>query len=488
MFFQNCTGGFKPAQPLELVSKAAIGPNEPDPQPIDPIPTCSPVSALAFPGALGFGKATIGGRGGRVLRVTNLNNSGPGSLRWALQDSSGPRIVVISVEGRVRLMSEIRIANPWITVAGQSAPGQGLVISGARIKVEADQVILRGLKLRAGDELEGDIPRNRDNISIGGSRGNVVRNVVVDHNSCTWSIDESLSVWGTVQNTTISNNIIAQSLEDSIHIDEGKTTPAPHSTGMAVGRGELDPSSRKLSIVRNLFTSNRFRNAYIKDAFEVEFINNYVFNYGAGHQGLYLSGGFGPMSAAVIGNYYQDGVDTPNDERPAFDLRHLSTGSTVYLKDNFIEGHLEGAAPQIQGAHGKLEFVTRQPAFVGSNSEVLGRMQVPESVLNNAGARTLVGGLDIVDNRVINEVKTETIQIIDSQSEVGGFGNYAFGNATVVDTDSDGIPDWFEQQYADKGFKVNVADDKLDYDQDGYTNIEEYLNGLITGYSLDGCP
>ncbi len=390
--FQNCSDGFNSAMTDTTAAydgKAGgiKGPRTPNPVVEEPIvtepvvsptvPKCSLSKLISFPGALGFGRYTVGGRGGRVIKVTNLNNSGPGSLRAALEDSTGRRFVVFDVEGRIRLTSEIRIRNPYITVAGQTAPGSGVVISGARIHVGASEVILRGLKTRAGDEATGDIPRNRDNISIGGNTGTAVRNIVVDHNSCTWGIDESLSLWGTAYDVTISNNLIAQSLNDSIHIDEGKTTAAPHSMGMIVGHASGDPNSKNITIARNLFTSNKYRNAMIKQTEEIEFVNNYVMNYGAGHQGLNLGGGTEILSATIIGNYYQDGLDTPNDIRPAFDLRSLNAGSKVFLGDNFIEGHLTGTDPQTKGAHGRLEMVTSSPPFLGSGLSTLERALVP---------------------------------------------------------------------------------------------------------------
>ena len=444
----------------------------------------SSMALPAFPGAEGWGRDTVGGRGGRVLHVTSLADSGPGTLRWALEDQSGPRIVVFSREGHIRLSTQIRIRNPFVTLAGQSAPGQGIVVSGARINIETSEVIIRGMKLRVGDRPGGDTPSNRDNISVG--RINVpVRRVIVDSNSLTWSVDESACIWGDVRDITFSNNIIAESLRDSIHIDEGASLPRAHSMGFLIGHRADSPKPRRVSIIKNLFASNQFRNAAMNGVDIIEFINNFIFNYGAGHQGAQI----GQVSTiAFIGNYYRDGLDTGSGGgNPPVDMRNTVDGSRVFLRDNFATNHRESARqPESAIAHGRLHLITNSLNFVSNRVRILSSTHVPASVLRNAGPRRLNGFLDPVDTRILAQVEQGTSRIIDRTNQVGGYGVYQFTGEREVDTDGDGMPDWWEIRNARFGFDYLRADGHLDYDNDGYTNVEEYLNGRISGYRLNG--
>jgi hypothetical protein len=227
-----------------------------------------------------------------------------------------------------------------------------------------------------------------------------------------------------------------------------------------------------------------YRNAYIKEANHVEFSNNYVYNYGMGHQGLQLGSSDSSISIAVIGNVYQDGSNTTKDARPAFDLRALADGSAVLLRDNYVGGHRESAAtPESAAAHGQVGMVTDAFLFASSGTVILDSESVAAHVLANAGARLVANGLDVVDERIVDGVSHGTSMIIDTPKQSGGgYSAYTFVGAKVVDTDRDGMPDWFENAYHECGFDPKVADDKLDYDNDGYTNVEEYLNGLIDGF------
>ncbi len=141
---------------------------------------------LAFPTAEGYGKYTVGGRGGRVIHVTNLNDAGAGSFRAAVSES-GPRVVVFDVSGTIRLLSNVSIKNPYLTIAGQTAPGDGICISGGKIGIGTDQVIIRHIRVRVGDENEGD----HDAVECRGRK-----NVILDHVSASWSVDETMSVYG----------------------------------------------------------------------------------------------------------------------------------------------------------------------------------------------------------------------------------------------------------------------------------------------------
>ena len=169
---------------------------------------------LAFKGAKGFGAQAQGGRGGEVVKVTNLNDSGEGSLRWALEDLDQKRIVVFDVGGQIDLKDQIEI-NGNVTLAGQTAPG-GVTVTGGRLRVVDSDVIIRGMHVRPGDEAGGDDPGNRDGIAVG-KRGQTVDNVMIDSNSISWSVDELASTWGAPSNVTFSNNIMAEALQNSIN-------------------------------------------------------------------------------------------------------------------------------------------------------------------------------------------------------------------------------------------------------------------------------
>ncbi|WP_417480536.1 right-handed parallel beta-helix repeat-containing protein [Maricaulis maris] len=402
---------------------------------------------LAFEGAQGFGAGATGGRGGEVVKVTNLNDSGEGSLRWALEDLDGPRIVVFEVGGQIDLESQIQI-NGDVTVAGQTAPG-GITVTGGRLRVVESNVIIRGMTVRPGDDPDGQNPDDRDGISIG-KAGNVVENVILDSNSISWSIDENVATWGSPSNITISNNIVAEALKDSLH------PKGDHSMGMLIG-----DHSANVSIIGNLLVSNQFRNALVKDdAKNIEFINNVIYNYG--NEGLVVAG---ESTVHVIGNVFIKGQDSGGREA----IRFISdTGkASYYVADNV--GDVGGVnTSQIQS-----DFV-----FDPATTEVMTSSEALDWILENVGARAN-GELSEIDQRIIDSVLKDTGAIIDSPDDVGGYGN-SKGGAALADSDGDGIPDFYEQVI---GSDAKVADANRDADGDGYSNIENYINGLLDGFS-----
>ncbi len=441
--------------------------------PLAPFTPTDSCGVIAFPGAQGYGAGTVGGRGGQVITVSNLNDSGPGSLREALENVNGPRTIIFNVQGEIKLRDEIKITSPYVTLAGQSAPGAGVVISGARLKIETNDVIVRGMKIRPGDDPGGDDGRNRDAISI----GNGGRNVIIDSNSLTWAVDETVGIWGATSNITVSNNLIAEALYNSIHVDEGKTQPAPHSTGLIIGNKEGEPNNQNISVIGNLFASINSRAPLVKKTYSTEIINNYVSNHGLGHQATALGGGNSPLEVALIGNYYEDGRDSGNDPRPPVSLRNLDSGSIVYGSDNRVESNHN--TPY----HGKTQYLVNNPSFTLSGSTILPAGSVKNNALSSVGAR-VNGQLDAIDQRIINEVAAGTTRIIDSQREVGGLNSINFTNERNTDSDRDGVPDDFEIA---AGWDPNTPDANSDSDNDGIPNIEEWLNGRLSGvYDLNG--
>jgi len=412
----------------------------------------------AFDGAEGFGSDTAGGRGGWIVKVTNLNDSGEGSLRWALQDFDTPRIVVFEVGGLITLKDAIYVKGD-VTVAGQTAPGDGVTIRGRKLQVVGDDVIIRGLKIRPGDGPGQDFTL-RDAISVGTS-SHASKNVVIDSNSFSWAGDETVTVWGGASNVTVSNNIIAEAL------DLKDTLAADGSFGMLIGA-----DSHHVSVLRNLFSSNEFRNPTISSGYAIEVINNLVYNYA--QHGLSVNTSKGDaITVNAIGNVFDKGTTTGIQK--AVRINGLGDGTKVYLEDNFSPDRTSSTQPERDIAAGSLKAITTSLAFAPSDASAMAATAVRDHVLTNVGARA--NGLDATDARIINDVLTGRGGIITSQSEVGGYKAPTV-RSTLADTDGDGIPDFYESLI---GSDPTRFDPHGDVDRDGYSNIENYINGLISG-------
>ena len=200
---------------------------------------------LAFPGAQGFGRFASGGRGGKVVFVTNTNDSGPGSLRNALENEHGPRTVIFRTGGIIELKKNIGVSDGNVTIAGQTAPAGGITLKNAGLKITSENHIVRGLRIRPGDSAVGEKPPTRDGLAL----NNGANNVIFDHCSVTWGVDENIQIWRGARGITISNNLIAEGLNESIH-HKGK-----HSKGLLVG-----PQTEQISVFRNLLADNHDRN------------------------------------------------------------------------------------------------------------------------------------------------------------------------------------------------------------------------------------
>lgn len=437
----------EPAQPasIEVAPEPALA------EPINEVEVPVLEAAAAFDGAQGFGAVTQGGRGGEIVKVTTLADSGEGSLRWALEELDGPRIVVFDVEGTIDLTDQIEI-NGEVTVAGQTAPGEGITITGARLRVVESDVIIRGLHIRPGDG-EGSEADDRDAISIG-KEGSEVARVIIDSNSFSWATDEVVSTWGGPSDVTISNNIIAEALESSIH-SEGD-----HSMGMLIGDG-----SQNITVVGNLFVSNQHRNPQLIDAQGVEFINNVVYNYG--DNGFQANGRETGSTAHLIGNVFVAG---PDSNREPIRLNTDIGDSAYYLTDNI--GATGGAAQ---------DAIQDGFAFEPSGVIALPSGEVLEAVLATVGARNGDGELDAVDARILGDVVNDTGEIKDTMTDET-VAHASVDAAEILDTDGDGIRDEFEALVGGDKF---VFDAHEDSDGDGFTNIEEYLNGLIDGFETE---
>ncbi|MCZ6594989.1 MAG: hypothetical protein O6943_08750 [Bacteroidetes bacterium] len=408
----------------------------------------------SFPGAEGFGSQTPGGRGGRVYVVTNLDPSGPGSLREALQ-ASGPRIVVFRTGGTIELTRNIGVRDPYVTVAGQTAPGGGILIKGAAIRIMTHDVIIRGLRVRVGDDPGGPNPENRDGIQIFNAN-ETVYNIIIDHCSISWSIDENVQFWFESHDATVLWCIISEGLRFSTHpktIQNGRD----HSCGLLVAR-----HANNISIHHNLFAHNLRRNPKISLGNNAEVINNVVYNWRIGTS---VSG-----NVDVIGNVYKAGANTGR-ARGIILPTWAATGQ-LYVRDNIGPGRPTNSGDDWLAVDGPESHRLFEPVVPLSNVQIDDVDNVFDLVLANAGA--VVPHRDAVDERIVQDVRLGSGTLIDSQDEVGGWPILNPGTPWP-DSDQDGMDDtWERTTFGNLKMEANG-----DHDRDGYTNIEEYINSFI---------
>ncbi|HUC82208.1 MAG TPA: hypothetical protein VMR70_14990 [Flavisolibacter sp.] len=452
----------------------------------------------AFPGAEGGGKFSFGGRGGKVYVVTNLNDEGPGSFRWACEQG-GARMVVFNVAGIIQLKSPVIIRAPYITIAGHTAPGDGVCIAGESVWINTHDVVIRYMRFRRGVTNVG----RRDD-AIG---GNPIGNIMIDHVSASWGLDENMSMYrhmyndstgkteeklGTV-NITIQNSIFSEALDTW-----------NHSFGSTLG-GE------NCTFMRNLWANNTGRNPSIGWNGIFNFANNVVFNWV--HRSI--DGGDYRASYNIINNYFKPGPATPRNtpvghrilkpESGRSKLKYLVFGR-AYVNGNIMEGYDKITANNWDGGvqvedepntgkytdYMKVSKPLPMPAIT-----IMPTKEAYTYVLDNAGAT--LPKRDAVDQRITQQVKTGKINplpnvklpetqfkhrrlpidsykqgIITDIAQVGGYPDYK--GTPYKDSDNDGIPDDYERK---NGLNPNNAADALsDKDKNGYTAIEDYLNAV----------
>jgi hypothetical protein len=444
--------------------------------------TQSQATALpAFPGAEGFGANTIGGRGGAIFEVTNLNDSGAGSLRACVQ-ASGARTCVFRIGGLIVLQSPLKIVNPYITIAGQTAPGGGITIKlGSSTEVfltQTHDVIIRYITSRPG-------PGGENHANQIAKSGTELYNIIIDHNSLSWGVDSNIETWYRVQGATIQWSIISEGLNDSTH------SKGEHSKGIMIGGYKGSDSggkgSENISILNNLMAHNADRNPLMQLCGIAQVINNVTYNpiYTFSHQQLNCL--VGESYVNWINNYHKKGPSSTSSS----DLKIIPSDDgvwspgKVYLEGNIGPSRLNDSLPETNwvevksGAPAGVIVTSPAPApAVHSTSAI----EAYNSVIADGGVGNSQGlgcdgswysRRDSIDTRVINDVKNGTGKIIDDPAQVGGWIVPATG-VPCTDSDHDGMPDVWEQAY---GFNPNIPDGSGDKDGDGYTNVEEYLNG-----------
>jgi pectate lyase len=417
----------------------------------------------AFPGAEGFGCATPGGRGGQVIAVTNLNDAGPGSLRAAME-APGRRFVVFKVSGNIEVREQIVVDDPYLTVAGQTAPGGGITLKAADdntsglVDISTHDVVIRFMRFRTGapPSVTGE---NLDGVNIWRDTGH---DVVIDHNSFSWAVDENVSIWDDAHDITFSWNIIAQGLRESTHPD------GEHSKGLLVS----GDATRDISVHHNLFAHNTARNPQVTSPGRVQVVNNVVFNYG--DSALQTSNPYGPPQAEIVGNYFKAGPDSDPEryEIDAYPIEDVGEWS-LHLKGNVgPHGTADGPQTNLVSPEDRGLVVEAAPLDLPDVTTTSAE-QASEDVLMGAGAR--IPYLDPVDDQVIDDVHDERGGMINDESEVGGWPTLP-AKEPPVDSDSDGMPDTWETDVDLDPGRDDSADDP---DRDGYSNIEEYVNDLV---------
>lgn len=428
----------------------------------------------AFPGAEGFGSGTPGGRGGKVLIVTNLNDAGPGSLRAALE-ADGPRIVVFRVSGTIFLQSIIKVRSPYLTIAGQTAPGGGICVAGETIRFMTHDVIVRGVRFRTGD-LRADHKNKKKNLRfesvhvLGGS-GREAYNVILDHCSVSWGIDKNVGIYtndiGTLHDVTVQWCIISEGLHTDLHPKGDK-----HAMGLFFS------SVLNATAHHNLFAHNIGRQPLVTKGSTGEVINNVVYNWGT--TATNVSGG---ARANVINNYYKKGPDWNGATKGVAttfsnEEEWGAKSPLVYVKGNMGPGKEDAAGDEWNAVTGRGEHRSKEEALQGSGVFVQEPAEAYQSVLSGAGAFPR----DTVDLRIVSDVRNGTGKKIVSQEDVGGWPDLA-KDAAAADSDNDGMPDAWEQS---RGLNPNDPSDASKVGPVGYTHIEEYVNGLMAALIKSG--
>jgi hypothetical protein len=455
----------------------------------------------AFPGAEGGGKYSFGGRGGKVIVVTNLNDDGPGSFRWACEQG-GARIVVFNVAGIIRIKTPLIIRAPYITIAGQTAPGDGVCIAGESVWINTHDVIIRFMRFRRGETWVG----RRDD-AIG---GNPIGNIMIDHVSASWGLDENMSMYRHMYNDstgkpaedklptvniTIQNSIFAEALDTW-----------NHSFGSTLG-GE------NCTFMRNLWANNTGRNPSIGWYGTFNFVNNVIFNWV--HRSMDGSDYRGQFN--IINNYYQPGPSTSKDNNVGHRILKPESGRSklkyhvygrAYVNGNIMEGYPEITkdnwnggvqVEELPNAGEHIAYMKWNKPLPMPTLTIIPAADAKKYVIANAGAS--LPRRDPVDVRITEQVRTGKINYIENVklpekqfehrrapidsykkgiitdiSQVGGYPEYK--GTPYKDSDNDGMPDDWEKK---NGLNPSNASDAsvMAKSKSGYTNIEEYLNSVV---------
>jgi len=401
----------------------------------------APSTQKAFPTAEGFGQYAQGGRGGAVLFVENLNDTGPGSLRAAVE-AKGPRTIVFSVSGTIQLEKGLRVREPFVTIAGQTAPGDGICLANYELYVSASDAVVRYLRCRPGNAKPGE----RDAITVRDAE-----RVIVDHCSASWAVDEVLSTTK-AKNVTVQWCIISEALHDAGH-HKGN-----HGFGGLI-------QCEGASYHHNLYAHNRSRNPRPASGI-IDFRNNVIYDWNA--MAGYAEDNKQRLN--YVANYLKPGPSTLEHRGFAF---HTGKQATfIHFGGNVLDGVVApGDADDRKIINvrngGNVVVAAHDVPPVRTESATEAR----DRVLEESGA--ILPKRDAVDRRVVEQVRQGTGRQINTAEDVGGWPPLK-SEAPPTDADKDGMPDaWEKSAGLDPG---NAEDRNADADGDGYTNLEEFLN------------
>ncbi len=435
----------------------------------------------AFPGALGHGRFAVGGRGGKVLVVDslddNFNNPAPGTFRWAVSQK-GPRTVVFRTGGTVELENFVRITEPYLTIAGQTAPGDGINFKNAPIEIQTHDVIVRNIRIRPSNDMRiGPTAERRDALQI----FHEAHDVIVDQSSFSWSMDELLHISGPIAiagdskgsptRVTIQRVIAGEALNDAGHPD------GVHSKAMLLSGGHV----KKVSFIQSVLANNIDRNPRLIWGADIEFINAVFYNYGKSYAAILSGTGHpvevAPIYANFIGSHWIPGPDTPTSNGPEVRIKSdVPEQTRVYFRDNVGPRRKLGTpAGQDENVFAEgSKFLASSPAAASSGVTALSSTVSEENALRCAGA--LAPRPDAVDRRIVRHVEERSGGVIDTPDDYElGYPAYERGTAPI-DSDEDGMADSWEK---DHGLRVGT-DDHAGNDLHGfYTNLEVYLNDVM---------
>jgi pectate lyase len=422
----------------------------------------------AFPGAEGCGRFARGGRGGDVYHVTNLNDAGPGSLREGIDSATGPRTIVFDVSGTITLRSPLKIDKSRLTIAGQTAPGDGITLRDQTLWItHASDIIVRYIRVRLGDE----------NKALDGADGMTVgycSNIMLDHISASWGIDSIQDERG-CSDYTMQWCILSEALNRSLH------PKGPHAC-CASFRTPLG----HITVHHNLFATSGDRHPTLggdvkEPEWIIDFRNNVIYNWSG-------TANVCDNQVNIVSNYFRPGPNTKGPWLPIAMKTNLPDKAHGHMSGNVFEGRDDltannyaaldfkrwlYAGSKYQYAGTVRDWKVEQPYDLGDNTpRTQAAREAYELVLAHAGASVK---RDAVDQRLIRGVKGHSGKLINTQDEVGGWPELK-SRPAPKDTDRDGIPDKWERKH---GLDPRNPEDRNgDLDGDGYTNLEEYLNGL----------
>ncbi|MCF3109694.1 pectate lyase [Niabella sp. CC-SYL272] len=477
------------AMPVMACSKSNTPVPGKDPDPVTTgAPTPVSETGYAFPGAEGFGKYATGGRSGVVIEVTNLNDAGTGSLREAVKGTAA-KIVIFRIAGTIRLLSKLNIgANT--TIAGQTAPGDGICVADHPVVISGDNVIIRFMRFRMGDRYQnkGMVDGSGGDDALG-NLGN--KHIIIDHCSVSWSSDEALTIYRG-DSLTLQWNIVSEPLNYSYHFETGDADYEQHGYGGIWGSKHGSFHHNLIAHCRNRMPRFAGVSTYTPATVGAEladFRNNLIYNWGINN----IYGGEGGYYN-MVNNYLKPGPSTTSRKTQivAIDSSDQYPYAQYYLNGNYITSSAANTSNNWLGASmksGKLSDTVKAKRATPFPVETIVTHTAAEAytlVLQKAGC--VKPQRDTLDARIISDVQNSTGRIIDVQ---GGFPHGTEFALTVnawpalqtgtapADTDKDGMPDDWEKA---KGLNPNDISDGKKYTlSTGYTNVEVYINSLATG-------